>query len=152
MAVLQLFFPFKALSLCCSPSSLSSHNPTPYYSSLMQPSCNPLSLITQSSLLFSASPLQLQESLTRPSRLPDNPVPLLKIPFFPFSRHNMINHSCPQRSTVVGLLRGPSTLTILLRDTQSSGHLPKPSSKLCLSLFTTRLKQLSSNEGLTVCH
>lgn len=93
MAVLQLFFPFKALSLCCSPSSLSSHDPSPYYSSLMQPLCNPLSLITQSSLLFSASPPELQESLTRPSRLPDNPIPLLKIPFFPFSRHNMINHS-----------------------------------------------------------
>lgn len=152
MAVLQLFFPFKALSLCPSPSSLSSHNPSTYYSSLMQPSCNPLSHypIFSPVLCISSSAPAVSDKAQSSSRRPYSTT--LKIPFFLFSWHNMINHSSPQRSTVVGSLRGPYTSTILLRDTQSSGHLPKPSSKLSSSLFATRLKQLSSNVGLTVRH
>lgn len=58
------------------PPPREAHNPSPYYSSLTQPSCNPLSLITQSFLLLPASPLQLRQSLTKPSCPPDSPIPI----------------------------------------------------------------------------
>lgn len=64
----------KHFSGLLSPGPLSSHKPSPYYSPLIQPSCNPQSLITQSSLLLSASPPELRQSLTRPSRPPDSPI------------------------------------------------------------------------------